>query len=155
MQCSQLQINLQALLDEREELVQDRETYKFKVHRLNYELATLLKSKKNNIDIDALITENRYLHERLLQTQEELEATQRSLQKYKVTALMLFCCLHSLQLVPHIFICFACMDKAAVDQKNKTLVLQDKNSSSLAAPCRFISQSQGIVFFCSQSWKQF
>lgn len=43
------------------------------------------------------------------------------------------------------------MEKAAVDQKNKTLVLQDKNSSSLSTPCRFISQSQGIVFSCSQS----
>lgn len=84
MQCSQLQVNLQAIFDEKEELVQERDTYKFKVHRLNYELSSLLKSKQNNIDIDALVTENRYLHERLLQTQEEIEVTQRSLQKYKV-----------------------------------------------------------------------
>lgn len=84
IQCVQLQTNIQALLDERQELVQVREMYKFKVHRLNHELSTLLKSKKNNIDIDALITENRYLHARLLQTQEELETTQRSVQKYKV-----------------------------------------------------------------------
>lgn len=58
-QCSQLHINLQALVDEREELLQERDTYKFKVHRLNYEISGLLKAKNNNIDIDALITENK------------------------------------------------------------------------------------------------
>lgn len=112
--CSQLLINQQALLDEREELMQERETYKFKVHRLNYELSSLLKARKNNIDIDALITENRYLHERLLQTQDELESTQRSLQKYK----------------------------AAIDQTNKNMLTQGKNFSPLSPTNRFISQGQ-------------
>lgn len=113
--CSQLQVNLQALLDEREELVEERETYKFKVHRLNYQLAVLLKANQKTIDIDALVSENRYLHERLLQTQEELGSTQRSLQKYK----------------------------AAVDQKsNRNPLLPGKGTSSLTSSNRFISQSQ-------------
>ena len=112
--CSQLQINLQALLDEREELMQERETYKFKVHRLNHELAALLKAENKNLDVDALITENRYLHERLLQTQEELNTAQRSVQKYK----------------------------AAFDQTNKNIVSQGKNAALLSTTSRFISQSQ-------------
>lgn len=112
--CSQLQVNLQALLDEKEELIQERDTYKFKVHRLNHELSTLLKAKQSNIDIDALVTENRYLHERLLQTQEEFEVTQRSLQKYK----------------------------AAFDQTNKSSNSHKISLATFSPANRFISQSQ-------------
>jgi hypothetical protein len=53
--------DLQAVLDEKEELVTERDAYKCKVHRLNHELNILLKGdSKRLIDIDALVMENRY-----------------------------------------------------------------------------------------------
>jgi ElaB/YqjD/DUF883 family membrane-anchored ribosome-binding protein len=60
-QCTQLGTDLQAVLDEKEELVTERDAYKCKVHRLNHELNALLKGdKKRLVDIDALVMENRY-----------------------------------------------------------------------------------------------
>jgi hypothetical protein len=53
--------DLQAVLDEKEELVTERDAYKCKVHRLNHELNTLLKGdSKKLVDVDALVMENRY-----------------------------------------------------------------------------------------------
>jgi hypothetical protein len=53
--------DLQAVLDEKEELVMERDAYKCKVHRLNHELNVLVKGdSKRLIDVDALVMENRY-----------------------------------------------------------------------------------------------
>ena len=57
---TQLQSDLQVLLDEKEELITERDAYKCKVHRLNHELNALLKGDVNKvIDIDALIMDNK------------------------------------------------------------------------------------------------
>lgn len=59
---NQLEIDLQSVIDEKEELVTERDAYKCKVHRLNHEFSVLLKGENNSfIDIDALIMENRYM----------------------------------------------------------------------------------------------
>ena len=54
----QLQCDLQGVLDEKEELVTERDAYKTKVHRLNHELSVIMKAGPQ-IDIDALIMENK------------------------------------------------------------------------------------------------
>nr|CAD7572878.1 unnamed protein product [Timema californicum] len=80
-----LQWDLQAVIDEKEELVTERDAYKCKVHRLNHELNSLLKSDNSPlVDIDTLVMENRYLQERLQQAEEEREMANQALGKYKV-----------------------------------------------------------------------
>ncbi|CAG2054321.1 unnamed protein product [Timema podura] len=84
LKCLQLQWDLQAVIDEKEELVTERDAYKCKVHRLNHELNSLLKSDNSPlVDIDTLVMENRYLQERLQQTEEEREMANQALGKYK------------------------------------------------------------------------
>lgn len=84
-QISQLQSDLQAMLDEKEELIKERDAFKCKVHRLNHELGVLLKVEQGPLlDGDALITENRYLHERLQQAEAETILATQALAKYKV-----------------------------------------------------------------------
>nr|CAD7404236.1 unnamed protein product [Timema poppensis] len=84
LKCSQLQWDLQAVIDEKEELVTERDAYKCKVHRLNHELNSLLKSDNSPlVDIDTLVMENRYLQERLQQAEEEREMANQALGKYK------------------------------------------------------------------------
>lgn len=93
----QIQLDYRATLDEKEELVSDRDYYKNKVQRLNqqisYILSTRMKTQQTDkevdppkpiVDIDALVTENKYLHERITQLQVEKEIVKRTLTKYKV-----------------------------------------------------------------------
>ncbi|XP_018056234.1 PREDICTED: coiled-coil domain-containing protein 149 isoform X2 [Atta colombica] len=82
LRCSQLQTDLQTVLDEKHELKMERDAFKCKAHRLNHELSKALNATKP-IDLDALINENRYLQERLQQLLEEKELTRQSLSKYK------------------------------------------------------------------------
>lgn len=101
MQYQQLQLDYRATLDEKEELVSDRDYYKNKVQRLNQQISYILSNRiktqttdndhdssvdppKPIIDIDALVTENKYLHERITQLQVEKEIIKRTLTKYKV-----------------------------------------------------------------------
>ncbi|XP_059057214.1 coiled-coil domain-containing protein 149 [Achroia grisella] len=91
----QLQLDYRATLDEKEELVADRDYYKNKVQRLNQQISYILSNRvkpnsdreidipKPIIDIDALVTENKYLHERITQLQVEKEIIKRTLTKYK------------------------------------------------------------------------
>lgn len=63
LQCTQMGADLQAVLDEKEELVTERDAYKCKVHRLNHELNAVLKGdNKKIVDVDALVMENRYCY---------------------------------------------------------------------------------------------
>lgn len=58
----QLEADFQAVLDEKQELITERDAYKCKLHRLNHECNILLKGNTNGIiDLDALIMENRLL----------------------------------------------------------------------------------------------
>lgn len=82
LKCSQLQTDLQTVLDEKHELEVERDAFKCKAHRLNHELSKALSASKP-VDLDALINENRYLQERLQQLLEEKELTRQSLLKYK------------------------------------------------------------------------
>ncbi|XP_063826709.1 coiled-coil domain-containing protein 149 [Ostrinia nubilalis] len=92
----QLQLDYRATLDEKEELVSDRDYYKNKVQRLNQQISYILSNRvkgqiadkeldppKPIVDIDALVTENKYLHERITQLQVEKEIIKRTLTKYK------------------------------------------------------------------------
>lgn len=82
IKCSQLQADLEAALDEKNELETERDAFKCKAHRLNHELSRALSASKP-VDLDALINENRYLQERLQQLLEEKELARQSLSKYK------------------------------------------------------------------------
>ncbi|XP_072932663.1 coiled-coil domain-containing protein 149 isoform X1 [Epargyreus clarus] len=91
----QIQLDYRATLDEKEELVSDRDYYKNKVIRLNHQISYMLSNRiksqsdkdsdmpKPVVDIDALVTENKYLHERITQLQVEKEIVKRNLTKYK------------------------------------------------------------------------
>lgn len=83
------------MLDEKEDLITERDAYKCKLHRLNHQLMVALSRNKTNsldkaksgllLDIDALVMENRYLQERLTQVQAEKELANHALAKYKVS----------------------------------------------------------------------
>jgi Uncharacterized coiled-coil protein (DUF2353) len=72
-----LQFDFRSLLDEKEEIVNERDAFKCKVHRLNHELNVALKGQ-DLIDIDTLILENKFLNERVDNLQNELEHTRQS-----------------------------------------------------------------------------
>ena len=60
LQCHQLERDLQAMLDEKEEQVKERDAYRNKYERLNHELNYILKGDERRIvDIDALGMDNR------------------------------------------------------------------------------------------------
>ncbi|EDW59246.1 coiled-coil domain-containing protein 149 [Drosophila virilis] len=83
---AQLAFDLKAIIDEKEELMTERDAYKCKAHRLNHELLVALKANKmhpNLLDIDGVLLENKYLHERVKIQESELELTKQSVSKYK------------------------------------------------------------------------
>ncbi|CAB4061640.1 unnamed protein product [Lepeophtheirus salmonis] len=81
---SALKHDLQSIFDEKEDLVNERDAYKGKVHRLNHALNALLKSDGyKTMDLDCLISENRYLQQRLEQIQEEKELANEMGRRYK------------------------------------------------------------------------
>lgn len=86
-QIAQLKYDLKAVLDEKEEVVTERDAYKCKAHRLNFELNTALKNdgpEAKILDLDALILENKLLQERLKNMEDELELVKNTVEKYKV-----------------------------------------------------------------------
>ncbi|XP_034941128.1 coiled-coil domain-containing protein 149 [Chelonus insularis] len=82
IKCTQLQNDLKNVLDEKQELVTERDAFKCKAHRLNHQLSKALNATQA-VDLDALINENRYLQERLQQLSEEKELAHQSLSRYK------------------------------------------------------------------------
>lgn len=87
-QNAQLKYDFKSLLDEKEEIVTERDAYKCKAHRLNYELNVALKNEgpeSKILDIDALILENKLLQERLNNTENELDMAKTTVDKYKVS----------------------------------------------------------------------
>lgn len=83
--CSMLEGDLQAVLDEKEELVRTGDAYRQKVDRLNLQLNHALRGGADYVplDVDALLMENRYMHERLQLVQEEKTLLTASLNKFK------------------------------------------------------------------------
>ncbi|XP_054272003.1 coiled-coil domain-containing protein 149 [Macrosteles quadrilineatus] len=81
---SQLEADLRGVLDEKEELVNERECYRAKVARLNHQINTLLRGDTARlIDIDAILMDNKYLQEQVQQLQAEKELAHQALVKYK------------------------------------------------------------------------
>ncbi|XP_075145761.1 uncharacterized protein LOC142220472 [Haematobia irritans] len=83
---AQLAFDLKAVIDEKEELINERDAYKCKAHRLNHELLVSLKAKEKHpklLDIDSIILENKYLNERLKHIESEVELTKQAVSKYK------------------------------------------------------------------------
>ncbi|KAH8295250.1 hypothetical protein KR018_009098 [Drosophila ironensis] len=83
---AQLAFDLKAVIDEKEELITERDAYKCKAHRLNHELFVALRAKKTHprlLDIDSVLLENKYLHERVKIQEGELDLTKQSISKYK------------------------------------------------------------------------
>ena len=60
-QHQQLERDLQQVMDEKEELVTERDVYRLKYDRLNKELHYILQGDERRVlDVDALIMENRF-----------------------------------------------------------------------------------------------
>lgn len=79
-----LEQSLKAATDELHDVRAERNVYQEKAHRLNLEINHILGSNENRIlDVDALCMENRYLHERLMQLQEEVSLLKANVMKYK------------------------------------------------------------------------
>ncbi|MGH0148292.1 UNVERIFIED_CONTAM: hypothetical protein FKN15_055129 [Acipenser sinensis] len=83
-QNEQLEHDLQASVDELQDVKAERSFYQDKANRLNLELSHVLGGHENRIiDVDALCMENRYLHERLKQVEEEVNLLKTNVVKYK------------------------------------------------------------------------
>ncbi|XP_059779233.1 LOW QUALITY PROTEIN: coiled-coil domain-containing protein 149 [Balaenoptera ricei] len=83
-QIESLEHDLQASMDELQDVKEERSSYQDKVERLNQELNHILSGHENRIiDVDALCMENRYLQERLKQLHEEVNLLKSNIAKYK------------------------------------------------------------------------
>ncbi|XP_008284835.1 coiled-coil domain-containing protein 149-like isoform X1 [Stegastes partitus] len=79
-----LEHSVKSLTDELQDVRAERDVFQQKAHRLNVEMNHIVGNDDIRIlDIDALCMENRYLHERLSQLQEEVNLLKTNLMKYK------------------------------------------------------------------------
>ncbi|XP_037530836.1 coiled-coil domain-containing protein 149 [Nematolebias whitei] len=79
-----LEHSVKALTDELQDVRAERDVFQQKAHRLNVEMNHVLGNDEIRLlDVDALCMENRYLHERLGQFQEEVQLLKSNLVKYK------------------------------------------------------------------------
>lgn len=71
-------------MDEKQDLVQERDAYKCKVHRLNHAMNALLNSDGFKIiDLDWILAENTFLQESLAQVREEKQLANEMGKRYK------------------------------------------------------------------------
>ncbi|CAJ1052316.1 coiled-coil domain-containing protein 149-like isoform X2 [Xyrichtys novacula] len=79
-----LEHSVKSLTDELQDVRAERDVFQQKAHRLNVEMNHIVgNDDKRMVDIDALCMENRYLHERIGQLQEEINLLKKNLTKYK------------------------------------------------------------------------
>lgn len=79
-----LEHTVKSLTDELQDVRAERDVFQQKAYRLNVEMNHIVGNDEIRIlDIDALCMENRYLHERLGQIQEEVNLLKTNLVKYK------------------------------------------------------------------------
>ncbi|KAF7666256.1 hypothetical protein LDENG_00112710 [Lucifuga dentata] len=79
-----LEHSVKSLTDELQDVRAERDVFQQKAHRLNVEMNQILGNDEIRIlDVDALCMENRYLHERFSQFQEEVNMLKTNLVKYK------------------------------------------------------------------------
>ncbi|XP_026209120.1 coiled-coil domain-containing protein 149-A isoform X3 [Anabas testudineus] len=80
----EMEHNTKALTDELQDVKAERNVFREKADRLNVELNHILGNHEARIiDVDALCMENRYLHERFSQLQEEVNLLKSNIMKYK------------------------------------------------------------------------
>lgn len=77
---AQLQYDFRSMLDEKEEIVNERDVFKCKAHRLNHELSAALKGN-DAIDIDGLIMENKFLYDRIDNMKKEIVFSKQANEK--------------------------------------------------------------------------
>ncbi|XP_012705282.2 coiled-coil domain-containing protein 149 isoform X1 [Fundulus heteroclitus] len=76
--------SVKSLTDELQDVRAERDVFQQKAHRLNVEMNHIMGNDETRfLDIDGLCMENRYLHERLSQLQEEVSLLKANLVKYK------------------------------------------------------------------------
>lgn len=147
-------LDYRATLDEKEELVSDRDYYKNKVQRLNQQISYILSSRKKSqsteneddppkpiVDIDALVTENKYLNERITQLQVEKEIIKRTLNKYKVG--YLHKSYHISTGSKTIIILLILLFQALLDNRSKNYSVNIKKGFA-----DVMTQKQGVVNIC-------
>ncbi|KAL6110723.1 ccdc149 [Pungitius sinensis] len=79
-----LEQSAKSLTDELQDVRAERDVFQQKAHRLNVEMNHILGNDEiRMLDVDALCMENRYLHERFCQLQEEVNLLKANLVKYK------------------------------------------------------------------------
>ncbi|XP_034020348.1 coiled-coil domain-containing protein 149-A isoform X2 [Thalassophryne amazonica] len=84
LQMEEMEHNTKALTDELQDVKAERAVFSEKAERLNVELNHILGNNEARIiDIDALCMENRYLHDRFRQVQEEVNLLKSNIMKYK------------------------------------------------------------------------
>ncbi|XP_026209119.1 coiled-coil domain-containing protein 149-A isoform X2 [Anabas testudineus] len=84
LQMEEMEHNTKALTDELQDVKAERNVFREKADRLNVELNHILGNHEARIiDVDALCMENRYLHERFSQLQEEVNLLKSNIMKYK------------------------------------------------------------------------
>lgn len=80
---AQLQFDFRSLLDEKEEIVTERDAFAHKSHRLNHELSAIMQGNEK-IDFDSLILENKFLLEKVGNLESELQHVKKSETKLNV-----------------------------------------------------------------------
>lgn len=84
LQMEEMENNMKALTDELQDVKAERIVFREKAERLNVELNHILGNHEARIiDVDALCMENKYLHDRLNQVQEEVNLLKSNIMKYK------------------------------------------------------------------------
>ncbi|XP_024144264.1 coiled-coil domain-containing protein 149-A isoform X3 [Oryzias melastigma] len=84
LQMEEMENSIKALTDELQDVKAERNVFKEKADRLNVELNHILGNHESRIiDVDALCMENRYLHDRFTQLQEEVTLLKSNIMKYK------------------------------------------------------------------------
>nr|XP_046235967.1 coiled-coil domain-containing protein 149-A isoform X2 [Scatophagus argus] len=84
LQMEEMEHNMKAVTDELQDVKAERNVFREKAYRLNVELNHVLGNREARIiDVDALCMENRYLHERFSQLQEEVNLLKSNIMKYK------------------------------------------------------------------------
>ncbi|XP_041740268.2 coiled-coil domain-containing protein 149 isoform X3 [Coregonus clupeaformis] len=83
-QNEELEHSVKSLTDELQDVRAERNVFQEKAQRLNHEVNHILGGHECQIlDVDALCMENRYLHERFKQLQEEVTMLKTNVMKYK------------------------------------------------------------------------
>ncbi|XP_062300694.1 coiled-coil domain-containing protein 149-A [Scomber scombrus] len=84
LQMEEMEHNMKALTDELHDVKAERTVFREKADRLNVELNHILGNREARIiDVDALCMENKYLHQRFSQLQEEVNLLKSNIMKYK------------------------------------------------------------------------